>query len=457
MADTKSRPRLTTRLIKDTPAPAVGAIILWDSDLPGFGVRISAGNIRTFFLNYRIGGWERRYKIGRFPTLTAEEARTEAKALRKRVDNGEDPQEQRRERREAPTVANLVARYVNDHMPGLALDDSGRRKDELAKLAEIEAALGADTRVAEVHSGDLEKMHKAITKSGRPVRANRILAVASAMFGLALRPLAGENRPWRTDDNPCKHVKRNREVGRERFFNERELAAIGDALTMLGGQAADCIRLLMLTGARPCEALRARWAEFDNEANFWVKPSAHTKQRRTHKLALGPPALELVARLRAARDPDCAMVFPPRWLGAAKINLTPLWSAALECASVLLWGASDDPQIAEVVADLRAGLKREPSVKECREEAGRRGLTLPTALMGSRIYDLRHSFASAGASGGLSLPVIGRLLGHTQTSTTARYAHLSDDSLRRAANQVTEAIANAGKEAGNVEALRKRF
>jgi integrase len=343
-------------------------------------------------------------------------------------------------------------------MPGLALDEPGRRKDELKKLAEIEAALGTRTLVAEVHYGDIEALHKAITKSGRPVRANRILAVVSAMFGLARKPVAGENKPWLEGRNPCEGVKRNRERGRERFFSEAELAAIGDALTMLGGQAADCVRLIMLTGCRPSEAAKSLWGEFDSQPGFWIKPPTNTKQRRIHRAPLAPPAITLVDRLRAARDRDQARVFPPRQ-GASRINLHPIWSMVRERASVALW-ADGTPPIAELVADLRAGLKREPSVRECGEEAGRRGLKLPTALLDARIYDLRHTFASTGAGSGLSLPVIGRLLGHANPATTQRYAHLADDPLRRAADQIGSTIANAGKggsEADNVEAMRKRF
>jgi integrase len=126
-----------------------------------------------------------------------------------------------------------------------------------------------------------------------------------------------------------------------------------------------------------------------------------------------------------------------------------------ERASVALW-ADGAPPVAELVADLYAGLARTPTVRECREEAGRRGLKLPTALLDGRIYDLRHSFASCGASSGLSLPVIGRLLGHANPATTQRYAHLADDPLKRAADQIASAIHNAGKDAGNVEAMRKR-
>jgi len=119
MADTEPRPRLTTKLVAPTPAPASGAIMLWDCDLRGFGVRISAGDVRTFFLNYRskADGREGRITIGRFPTWTAEAARKEAEGLRKRIDKFEDPVAQRRERRAKPTMADLAQRYSEKHMP----------------------------------------------------------------------------------------------------------------------------------------------------------------------------------------------------------------------------------------------------------------------------------------------------------------------------------------------------
>jgi integrase len=132
--------------------------------------------------------------------------------------------------------------------------------------------------------------------------------------------------------------------------------------------------------------------------------------------------------------------------------------AVRERASVALW-ADGAPEVAAVIADLYAGLRRTPTVRECREEAGRRGVQLPTALMDGRLYDLRHSFASTGAGSGLSLPVIGRLLGHASPATTQRYAHLADDPLRRAADQIGSTIANAGRggaDAGNVAGMRKK-
>jgi integrase len=306
-----------------------------------------------------------------------------------------------RSRRTAATIQDLVDRYVADHLPTKSITGA-RLNDEKRVLAEIAGRLGKHSKVTDIHGGDIEDMHRRITKSGRPVRANRILAVCSKMFSLSLVPLAGETLPWRNAalGNPCKGVARNREEPRERFFSQAELVAISEALAAYNGSAADCVRLIMLTDARPAEAARAQWEEFDNEPGYWIKPSAHVKQRKTHKLPLSPAAIELIESLRKNRRGD--WVFPSK---RPSEPLTALWHC---------WHFIRD----------KAGLGSD-----------------------ARLYDLRHTFASVGAGGGLCLPIIGRLLGHTQARTTQRYAHLADDPLREAATKITAVITGKGKSA----------
>jgi integrase len=401
--------KLTNKVVEALEAPASGAVTLWDADpkAKGFGIRIHPGGARSFFLNYRKDGRERRFTIGAFPMWSVEAAREEAKELRKQVDRGNDPAGEKRERRDAPTVEDLAARYVEEHLPTKSAADD-RKEDEKKMLAEIVKYLGAHTKVADVHAGDIQDMHRKISESigshgkRRPVRANRILSVCSKMFSLSLLPQAGENMPWRNavQGNPCKGVKRNHEEGRERFYSQSELAAITDALAEYPGVAADCIRLILLTGCRPAEAMRARFEEFDKEPGFWIKPSAHTKQRREHKLPLSPPAIELIERLRKKRKGKSEWVFPGDIQDEPLKALWHVWHFVRE----------------------RTGLGQD-----------------------ARVYDLRHSFASIGAGGGLSLPIIGKLLGHTQARTTERYAHLASNVLHEAATKITRVIVNAGK------------
>ncbi len=463
-------PELTNDLIKSVKAPKTGAITIWDTDhqkaVKGFGCRVFAptkrhpGGARSFFINYRdTRGDERRYSIGAYPTWSTTAARAEARELRKRVDQGENPAVAKRERRDAATVQDLIDRYVEEHLPRKA---QGRRaKDERRMLKEIGNSLGLKRAVVDIHFGDIEKLHKSITASGRPIRANRVIAVASKMFSLSLLPRAGEAKPWRDASmgNPCRGVQRNPEQGRERFFSEAELAALGDALEAYGSTpASDCIRLVMLTGCRPAEAALATWEQFEKEPGNWVKPSAHTKQRREHRIPLSPPAIELIQRIRKRRGKYRAKdwIFPGQKADEPLKDYWDCWGAVRERATVLLWGDSKDNHIAKLVADLREGLGREPTVKECLGVAARQKIELPAALLQARLYDARHSFASIGAARGLSLLVLGKLLGHTLSRTTEKYAHLGDDPLRAAAAAIAGTIAGAGKGGADVLPIKGR-
>jgi len=251
--------KLREESMKNTPLPAEGSKTLWDAEIKGFGVRIFASSkrnpkgARSFFLNYRTGGRERRYTIGLHPTWSVDAARTEAKALRRRVDRGEDPAAAKRYDREAPTVRDLADRYIKDYLPGKA--ERSRVEDRAMIDKEILPRLG-NRKVVSVDDSDVGDLHQSISNGGkgmepRPVRANRVLSVLSRMFSLSLKRVVGEEKPWRDQSlgNPCKGVKRNPEQGMERFFSDRELAALSDALALYPGRtAANCIRFIMQIG-----------------------------------------------------------------------------------------------------------------------------------------------------------------------------------------------------------------
>jgi integrase len=159
----------------------------------------------------------------------------------------------------------------------------------------------------------------------------------------------------------------------------------------------------------------------------------------------------LIDRIKASKAADEDFVFPGQKRGSPLRQIRTCWEQVTERASIALWAQSTDPKIAAMVADIgdRA------TIATCQAEAARRKIVLPVGLTDARAYDLRHTFASIGAGGGLSLQIIGRLLGHTQSRTTQRYAHLADDPLREAATKIGGVIAGAGKPAANVERLHK--
>jgi integrase len=402
--------RLTESFIKALQPPRRGSRLIWDSELTGFALRLFApskncpGGARTFLLSYWLNGAERRLRIGSWPDWSVMAARAEAKEVRQRVDRGEDPARNRRERREAPTMIDLAERYKREHLPRKSeqsQDDDGVMISHILKHI--------DRLVADVHHGDIVALHREITDSGHPVLANRTVSCASRMFSLALKPMAGEDKPWRdqAQGNPCKGVERNPEQAKERFLSPAEIAAVVEGLDAYGRtSAADCLRLIMLTGCRPGEAMLATWEQFDAQPGFWIKPSSHTKQRKEHRLPLSAPALQLIADIRARRGEvkPTDYVFPGQRSEQPLQQLRTCWDAVCK----------------------HAGLRN------------------------VRIYDLRHTFAAMGAGGGLGLPLIGRLLGHTQHRTTMRYAHLADDPLREAADKIGTAISRAGQGGANI-------
>jgi integrase len=407
----------------------------WDDKVRGLGLR-EHKSCETFVLRYRNhDGVEHLLKIGRLGEWTWAAARDEAKKLRREIDRGGDPADERRERREAPTVQDLVDRYVAEHLPQKQAKNRGldymarkvqyREALERKVLDDIARHLGKHARVADIHGGDVKKMHEALTRDRGPVMANRMLGTCSKMFALALVPMAGENAAWRdqAQGNPCKGIARNHEEGRSRFYSAAELTRIVEALDAysaadgVGGHGSDssvdAIKLIMLTGCRPQEARLAKWSEF-SEPGYWTRPSAHVKTRKELRVPLAPGAVELVERLRKSRKVGQVWMFPGQKPGQPLATLEHPWRFVRKHAGL---AATD------------------------------------------RCYDLRHSFASIGAGGGLSLPIIGRLLGHAHPKTTARYAHLAPGPLEEAVGKIGAvydgAIGNGKGKGGKVVPLRK--
>jgi integrase len=429
-------PRITDKIVKALPLPAKGQRIIFDGGpdrIKGFGVRVTAGGTKAFILDYWHGGKQRRFTIGEYgpAAWSVEKARAEAKELRKGIDRGESPLDRRVKLRTAPTVQDLAVRYRDDHLPSKVTRLPGetdaayrlrleKHTDWRIIVREILPRL-KNRLVAEVNQNDCKALFTAITGSGRPVRANRVLACLSKMFSLSLVAREGEADPWRdaVKGNPCKGIARNPETARERFYSEAEIAAIADALEGYPGtHAANLLRLCMLTGCRPGEAIKATWDQFDIEAGEWRKPSSHTKQRRVHAVPLSPGAVELLQKVRAEVPDDCPYVFPGRkvrggaW-GPLKQYRTA-WEYVVKTAKLAPDADGNPP----------------------------------------RPYDLRHSFASFGAGHGLTLLLIGRLLGHTQGRTTQRYSHLHDDAMRQAVDKIGGTIGSAGKASGNVVQIK---
>jgi len=377
--------RLTEAAVKRLPAPAKGNRITYDPALPGFGVRVTAAGHRAFVLTYyNRTGRQRRYTIGAFPDWSVTGAREEARKLKRQIDQGGDPLAELEAERGAPTVNDLIRRFLEEHVsrkrPSTQVDY------RIAIARHIQPAIGSK-KVAEVAWTDVDAIHRKLTKAGKPIQANRVAAVSSKMFALAIK--------WRLrPDNPAKGIERNPETKRKRYATPAELQRLMPALDRHPDQqGADIFRLCMLTGCRSHEAMSARWDAVDLDAGVWTKPGATTKQKTDHVIPLSAPARQLFVKLQ--RQTNSEWVFPaPDSTTGHRVTIAKSWRLLCKTAKI----------------------------------------------GGLRAHDLRHSFASQLASQGASLPLIGTLLGHTQAQTTARYAHLFDDPQREAVERVGKLI-----------------
>jgi hypothetical protein len=280
--------RIMQKTISNLTPPQHGNRILCDREIPGFGVRITSAGAVSFILNYRFAGRERRYTIGRYPELTAIAARERAMQLRVGILDGHDPLEEREQTRIQPTVNDLASEYLERYAVTHKRPHSLR--DDRQMLAGIIQPQLGTLRVEAVTRRDLGALHASLKAT--PYLGNRTLALLSKMFSLA------SEWGW-CADNPARGIPRFLESKRERWLQPEELQRFVEALNTYHNQnVADCFRLLLLTGSRKSEVLTAEWPMFDFQHGLWIKPSSHTKEKKTEHIPLSAAALELLSKMK---------------------------------------------------------------------------------------------------------------------------------------------------------------
>ena len=363
--------------------------VFWDRRLQGFGVRVYATGAKVYLVQTRFEGRSRRIAIGRHGVITPEEARQRAARLIARMKSGEDVAALQRRAAAGPTVADLAARYLEEHV---------EVRCKPATVKRVRSVLGRHllpafgrARIEALESERVWALRNALHAT--PASANHALNTLSAMFNLAATwGLVPEGT------NPCAEVARYRVRRRERFLTGAEFERLGEVLNAAEARGdvsscvADAVRLLMLTGCRRNEILALRWDEVDFERGELRLADSKTGPRT---VPLSPAAGRILReRWRRRRAPNDPWVFPGRTPGTRLRDVGAQW----------------------------------------------RKLRTRADLGDLRLHDLRHSFASRALALGESLPAIGRLLGHTEVQTTARYAHLAEHSVKAAAARVAASI-----------------
>src|SRR6266851_7577417 len=170
--------RITEKIVRSLSAPAAGNRIVYDDEIPAFGVRITANGVVSFVLDYRINARKRRFTLGRHPELNAAAARDEAIQVRGALRIGEDPLAAREHRREAPTVADLFSDYIERHAKIYLRPNTIRSVEGMARR-HILPKLGR-LKVADITRRDVEELHQSIKDA--PYQANRVVLLLSKMM-----------------------------------------------------------------------------------------------------------------------------------------------------------------------------------------------------------------------------------------------------------------------------------
>ena len=393
-----------TKRAVDAAKPRKADSYLWDKELHGFGLKVTPAGSKVYLVQYQLGGRKgrtRRVTIGRHGEITPTFARAEAKRLLGEIAAGRDPATERDKAKVGKSLAVVLDQFMAEHVRSKLKARTATEYQRTARLHILPRL--ARRPIGELKRQDIAKLHHEL--SAKPYQANRTLALLSKFFGWA------EKHGLRADgSNPCRHVEKYREGRRERFLSQAELARLGDSLRE-AEQDKSCspwvvaaIRLLTLTGARRNEILTLQWEHVSEEHGCLMLPDSKTGRKAIHLNAPALALLQTIPRLEGNPYVICG-----EKAGRHLVNIEQPWRRIRKAA-----------KLDEV-----------------------------------RLHDLRHSFASVAASGGQSLVVIGKMLGHSQPATTARYAHLADDPVKAASDAVGKHIAAAmeGRTSGEVVSL----
>ena len=290
--------RLSERGIKRIPTPADGYTLTWDDELKGLGLRTTANGVKSFIVNYRADGIQRRATLGRFPTLSATAARQHAQELLAKIHLGADPLDERRARRGELTFGQLVDEFTKRQ---LAIQKRGYETERILRADAI-PRFGVTTKAAAVRRRDVIELveEKATTA---PIAANRLLQAMRRLYNWAIEKDLLET-------NPCVMVKRPApERSRDRVLSEAEVRIFWEKLpdtTRISEAVRSALRLILITAQRPGEVIGMRWDELDLKAGWWEMPRERTKADRAHRVPLTPLA---IAELRTRLQGD-EWVFP---------------------------------------------------------------------------------------------------------------------------------------------------
>ena len=357
--------------------------IEWDSEVKGFGVRVNLNLKKTFILKFRVGQGRsaqvRKPVIGTFGVMKVEEARKVARKWLLEASEGKDPKEVDKTN---VMLKDFFEVYL-EHYANLKKKPSSIEEDKRLMRLHISPSFGK-VCIKDITRAMITKHHQSMHAT--PHGANRMLALLSKMMNLAEK---WEYRPL--NSNPCKHIDRYKEQGREVYLTMSQIEKIGLATNELEKTESPyiiaAIKMLLFTGRRTSEILTLRWEYLDFENSKMHLPETKTGAKTFH---LSSTTKQLLFSLPSREG----FVFKSVVSGKRVTIVRHIWKKICKLADI------DNV----------------------------------------RVHDLRHTYASLAIHQGFSLPIISKMLGHTDTRTTERYAHLHDDPVNQAVDKIDQQL-----------------
>ena len=365
----------------DAVKPGDADFVCWDRDLTGFGLRVRKSGRKVYVVQTRVDGKLRWFTIGQHGPLSPDEARRKALEILAGARNGIDAREEVRPADDAPTMRDLGRRFLDEYVPVHCKPSTAAEYQRSVRLF-VDTTIG-DLRVDRVQRKDIAALHHGLRD--KPYQAIALSGYCrrcsrSQRFGAGgpTHPIPAAMSDAIRNTSASASCRRRRPSGWVKFCAKRKREM---------PSAVAAFRLLLLTGCRMSEIRDLRWEHVKKDCI--ELPDAKTGGR---VVPLGPEARAVLSGI--SQEDGNPWVIAGRLPGSHLTDLQRPW-------------------------------------RRIRKLAG---------LEDVRIHDLRHSFASRALALGESLTMIGKLLGHTQVQTTARYAHLARDSIQTAASRITQSI-----------------
>ena len=397
----------TKEALQGLPTPDSGKRTVYlDAKTTGLQIRVTDTGAKTFSVYRRMkGGRPERITLGRFPTMTIEQARKQAARINAEIEEGSNPAEVKRAHRGEITFADMFKEYGERH----GNKKKSWRTDQ--SIYENHLQSFAPCKVSKVTREMISRTLSDLDKAGKAgATINNIRALISSIYGRAIE--------WGyATNNPVSGIKTRTKVKRDRFLQAVELPRFFKALADEPNQTLrDYILLALLTGARRSNLLAMRWKEINLSEHIWRIPD--TKNGTPQNVTLSPEAVSILKDRHESADKKAIFVFPGTGVS----------------------GHIEEPKKAVIRVMARAGIPYGRSKPD--------GVTL---------HDLRRTLGSWQAKTGASLAIIGKSLNHKSQQATAIYARLDLDPVRQSVNTATAAMLEAGglKKSATVERFQK--